>query len=156
MKRFDRWQACVAALAALAVATLAGWFGTRLAWGTVQTAVATLASCTFAAVLAWHGSRRTPVRLRWDGCRWHFGPAAAASDQDVAGCSRPMIDLGSWLLVVFESSTSAVERVWLPLQRRGLEGEWHALRCALYAIPAASDAAARGNPSDTGVARPIK
>jgi hypothetical protein len=67
-----------------------------------------------------------------------------------------MIDLGSWLLVVFESSTSAVERVWLPLQRRGLEGEWHALRCALYAIPAASDAAARGNPSDTGVARPIK
>jgi hypothetical protein len=67
-----------------------------------------------------------------------------------------MIDLGRWLLVVFEDSTSAVGRVWLPLQRRGLEGEWHALRCALYAIPAGGDAAAGDNPSDTGVARPIK
>ena len=67
-----------------------------------------------------------------------------------------MIDLGSWLMVAFEKSGSVTGHVWLPLQRRGLERDWHALRCALYAIPAAGDAAARGNPSDTGVARPIK
>jgi hypothetical protein len=156
VRRFDRWRAFVAALAALAAATLAAWFGTRLAWGTVATAVATLASCALAVAIAWHGSRRAPVRLRWDGFRWHLGPAAAASDQDVAGCSRPIIDLGSWLLVVFEGSTSAVGRVWLPLQRRGLEGEWHALRCALYAVPSGGAAAARGNPSDAGVGRPIE
>jgi hypothetical protein len=44
------------------------------------------------------------------------------------------VDLGAWMLLRFErDATPRLRRiVWLPLQRRGLETPWHALRCAVY------------------------
>ena len=153
IRRFDRWQGCVALLAALAAATLAGWIGSRLASSTASTSVAVLVSCALAAVLGWRGSRRAPLRLRWDGQQWHLGSAAGAIDHDVAGCPRPMIDLGSWLMVAFENSGSVTGHVWLPLQRRGLERDWHALRCALYAVPGGGIVAA-DQPRSAAAARP--
>ena len=56
-----------------------------------------------------------------------------------SGALRPgtlevAIDLGSFLLLRLRGGRGAV---WLPVQRRGLEREWHALRCAVYSPPAA-------------------
>jgi hypothetical protein len=105
-----------------------------------------------AAGLGWRASRRAPLRLRWDGQQWYLGPAAGAIDEDAVGHPRPMIDLGPWLMVAFESSRPPAGRSWLPLQRRGLEHDWHALRCALYAVQA-EGASGAGEPGRGGAAR---
>jgi hypothetical protein len=44
------------------------------------------------------------------------------------------IDLGAWMLLHFVPDVGhrACSVSWLPVQRRGLESQWHALRCAVY------------------------
>jgi hypothetical protein len=61
---------------------------------------------------------------------WSF-----ASDTGVcrSGTLEVAMDLGAFLLLrlVDQRRTSA----WLPVQRRGLEAQWHGLRCAVYSPP---------------------
>ena len=55
------------------------------------------------------------------------------------------IDLGSFLLLSLVGADAGACRSgrWLPVQRRGLELQWHALRCAVYSPPlVATDALA--------------
>jgi hypothetical protein len=42
-----------------------------------------------------------------------------------------VIDLGPWMLLRF-TADAPPRTTWLPVQRRGLEAQWHALRCAVY------------------------
>ena len=59
-------------------------------------------------------------------------PGVASADLAVA------IDLGSFLLLTLSTSDGGRRsRRWLPVQRRGLEQDWHALRCAVHAPPPA-------------------
>ena len=73
---------------------------------------------------------RVPVQsLRWDGKVWHLDTAA--------GELKVAVDLGPWMLLLFTPQAPG-RASWLPVQRRGLEAQWHALRCAIYS-PRAAD-----------------
>ena len=67
---------------------------------------------------------RVPAQsLRWDGQVWQLDAAP--------GKLRVAIDLGPWMLLRF-SPEGQRRSHWLPVQRLGLEAQWHALRCAVY------------------------
>ena len=131
LQRFGVWRGAVLVLAALDVATVAAWLITResaLPWpATIAAAVAALALAALGASLV----RAPRVDLRWDGGVWHLGPA---SGETLAGALNVAIDLGPWMLLRFSPAPPHGQNrpVWLPVQRRGLEGQWHALRCAVY------------------------
>jgi len=75
---------------------------------------------------------------------WSYAPDAGLRR---CGTLEVAMDLGAFLLLrlVDERRRSA----WLPVQRRGLEAQWHGLRCAVYAPPrlAAGGPTARALPS---------
>jgi len=49
------------------------------------------------------------------------------------------VDLGAFLLLRLVEQRRTI--VWLPVQRRGVESQWHALRCAAYSpLPLAARA----------------
>lgn len=79
-------------------------------------------------------ARVQPVSLRWDGQLWHLGPPASVGHEPRAGALRVLVDLGPWMLLRFEPaySTWRHRSIWLPVQRLGLESQWHALRCAVH------------------------
>jgi hypothetical protein len=56
------------------------------------------------------------------------------------------IDLGGWMLLRFVPGAGGGRARWIALQRHGLEPQWHALRCAVYAPrPAALALSETGN-----------
>jgi hypothetical protein len=61
--------------------------------------------------------------------------------------SAAALDLGSSLLLTLPRAAAPrrPSRRGLPVQRRGLEAGWHALRCAVYAPPLDGSAAAAAN-----------
>ena len=137
LESFGAWRTAVALLWAAAAASVAAWLGAG-PW----TAVAALT----AAAASVATTRRSARRLLWDGERWRVGPTDAPADELASGTPRVMIDLGMFMLLRFEPDDApAVE--WLPLQRRGLEASWHALRCAVYSPrPAAASVPADDPP----------
>lgn len=140
------WLAALLALAALALLSTAAW---ALQRGDATGVVAFLAVAAFASHCLWRALRRPTLRLGWDGERWWLAPEGEAEAQ--AGELAVALDLGAWILLRFRAAPNAAVRrrqVWLPLQRTGLEADWHALRCALYSprpqasAPAAPDTSA--------------
>jgi len=141
VNRFGVWRAGSLLLAACVCAAMLSWWYAQPTptplWASAVTGCAVLGSLACVATL-W---RTAPLTLRWDGQRWWLARDEAAEQ---AGELALAIDLGSWLLLRFvpasEAANSAWRRhpVWIALQRRGLEAQWHSLRCALYgARPAA-------------------
>ncbi len=136
LRRFEAWKAAVVLLGALGDIVLIAWASIRPEpiRGIEVAAVAALliASTGLLVALLRHAA---PTELRWDGRAWHLGPASGAT---TGGDIEVAIDLGAWLLLRFSAGEGPLGhrrgRVrWLPVQRRGLEPQWHALRCALYA-----------------------
>ncbi|HEY2560332.1 MAG TPA: hypothetical protein VGI48_11535 [Caldimonas sp.] len=134
LRRFWVWRSAVGAVAFAAVATVLAWgFATSAAHDddsiAVVLAVATV--LTLATVAVAVSLARVPAGVL--ACRdgeWTFASEAGPSR------SGPMvvaIDWGSFLLLRIDAGLHA--RVWLPVQRRGLERDWHALRCAVYSAP---------------------
>jgi hypothetical protein len=74
--------------------------------------------------------------LRWDRQQWWV---ASGAGPEQAGELSLAIDLGGWLLLRFQPEPSVRDRrarrrpEWIALQRRGLEADWHVLRCTIYA-----------------------
>jgi hypothetical protein len=133
--RFGTWRAGVVALTLAAGVALGAWMASRddlghlfWAWGVAAAALVLLASAIRLA-------RTAPVTLRWDSHERHLGPPGPAGESESAGHLAVAIDLGAWLLLRFRHATPAGRHcrfVWLPVQRRGLEAQWHGLRCAVY------------------------
>ena len=142
LNRFGVWRAAIAALASAGVAVLLVWLATRsepmpslglAAWVGAMLAVPALAASLM---------RIPAVTLRWDGQQWWLArlagssrAAAAAQIDAVGGEIDVALDFGGWMLLRFRPISAARrERFsrWLPVQRRGLEAHWHALRCAVY------------------------
>ena len=125
LQRFGVWRAAVLVLALAGAAAMAVWLLGReppVSIGLMMLAVAFMLTMLASAVSLW----RTPAQqsLRWDGQAWQLD--ATPGELSLA------IDLGPWMLLRF--TPEAGGRVcWLPAQRRGLEAQWHALRCAVYA-----------------------
>ena len=142
LHRFGIWRGAVYTLASIGMAALAAWL---IAHAPAIDAVLVLGLAVTVAVLAWlvlSLTRLPALGLRWDGRQWHLGAPEAPADAAVPGNLTVAIDLGTWMLLRFEPAASAgrVAQSWIPVQRRGIESQWHALRCAVHSPRAAADA----------------
>jgi len=133
VRRFGIWQAAIAALTTAAMANIAAWVASVAPYEPAVTwwlaGAASIASVAAAVTLL----RPSAFRLSFDAQGWKLGGVLASS------IARPgrifvRVDLGFWMLLSFQPEPAAGPglRRWLPLQRRGLEADWHALRCAVY------------------------
>jgi hypothetical protein len=134
LRRFSLWRGASAVLAGCAAAAMGLWWHAidhELAWFTKTLAAA--AAVGFIALAA-SLLRQRPLSLRWDGQQWHLGPASSIGNEPGSGRLGPAVDLGGWMLLRFDHEPASRRRlpVWIGVQRRGLEREWHALRCAVY------------------------
>jgi hypothetical protein len=129
------WRAAVMLLAASASAAMLAWWRLQPipapSWAGSATFVAAIVAFGCAATL-W---RAPTLALRWDGQCWWLARASAAEQ---AGMLAVTIDLGGWMLLRFDAESRPADPrwirrvVWVALQRRGLEGQWHAVRCTVY------------------------
>lgn len=149
LHRFELWRAAVAALAAAALAVLAGWGASEHgAAGSVVPWVAAAAAFALVAlaILLFRVDAGTLCRQagQWTFEPMRAGPGSTAESGELAVA----LDLGAFMLFVFDrhGAGPGPARRWLPAQRRGLEQQWQLLRCAVHAArplrPAAPDAAA--------------
>ena len=130
--RFGVWRGLLAALWALTAAVLAAWVVLRLELAAPWPASSLAA--VLAGGIALGLSKRPAVRLRWDGRVWIV--------DDEERSLEPAIDAGAWMLLRLRRPGARPRTLWLPVQRRGLEASWHALRAAVYSPRPMSDAAA--------------
>jgi hypothetical protein len=150
LRRFGVWQAAVALVAATAIAAMAAWGGLALATGSngsMLIATIALAMAGLSALLAVSLARVEPGTLACaDGC-WTFACRPRGVDRIESGTLAVAVDLGSFLLLTLTRSDASrwPSRRWLPVQRRGLEPAWHALRCAVYSPPPVAPQAAAAN-----------
>ena len=155
--RFGAWRAAVSVIGLFAAAAIVAWVTQHmraLPWPAAAGqfavgGVALVATLWLTAGLA----RVSAFQLRWDGLSWYFNRGGltftdgATADPQV-GELRIAIDLGAWVLLRFtpDAPSGGAHTRWLPLQRRGLERQWHGLRCALYSprpVPDSGAAAQR-------------
>ena len=143
LHRFGLWRGAVLALASIALAVLAAWLMTLEAPFGIVGWLATATSVALLAALAASVMRTPSVSLRWDGRAWSLGTSIGDPE---SGELSVAIDLGAWMLLRFTPAVPARARVvWLPVQRLGIESQWHALRCSAYSPhPAPGDDAAGG------------
>ena len=139
VQRFGVWNTVLCLISATALSVVAAWLVTRddelPGWsGMLLTASALVGVLGGVDLL-----RRRPIVLRWDAQRWHVtDPCLGAGPIEVSEL-RVVLDLGGWMLLRFrgDAPPTALRRGWIPVQRRGIEPHWHALRCAVYAHGAA-------------------
>ena len=145
LRRFDVWRVAVGVVAAVAVAAVAAWAVAMpdLPSSSPRAAVVALAVALGAATVA------VAVSLaRIEGgllvCRAGVWSFACDAGPIRTGALEVAIDLGAFLLLrLCERRRTSI---WLPVQRRGLESQWHALRCALYSPPPVAGAAPAASP----------
>jgi hypothetical protein len=136
LRRFGVWRVAVGLVAALAIAVDAAWsvamFDSQSASGrALVVGVAVLLGVATIAVALSLARVDAGVLACRDGV-WTF---AADGGAVRAGALAVAIDLGPFLLLRLGDHLRT--SVWLPVQRRGLDREWHALRCAAYSPPPA-------------------
>ena len=152
LTRFGIWRAAVSVLTLLGMLTVTGWLTGQEGLG----AAAKGAAMAVVAALLWGiglSLMRLPARrLAWDGQCWTLGEMGAGGTASVTGDISVAIDLGPWMLLRFRPGAAlawwqSMQSTWLPVQRRGIEPQWHALRCAVYSPRAADMAAAADGPA---------
>ena len=141
LNRFGWWRGAVIGLALATGAVLATWI---VSSRDLQPIAVILAAAVAGFALAAGGlsvARMRSTRLRWDGRFWQVSGADGVREP-LVGNLQVAVDLGAWMLLRFVAEAPREGRrvVWLPAQRRGLEAQWHALRCAVYAPPPAPEA----------------
>lgn len=133
------WRVAVALCIAASLAAVGAW------WWLLEErtpGAAALAASSLLAVAFGASALRLPARrLRWDSQRWWVGPADGAADERPLESLEVVLDLSSWMLLRLRPTGARrlAACLWLPVQRHGLEREWHALRCAVHASRAAAD-----------------
>lgn len=152
LRRFGLWRAAIAVVVLLAIAAMAAWAGLALAnpthdWALIVTvaAVMALASALLAGSLM---SVPAGTLAAADGV-WTFTFDRDGIERIESGSLVVALDFGAFLLLSLTRvhGSNRLARRWLPVQRRGLESEWHALRCAAYSpLPAVSDSGVAGGP----------
>ena len=143
ISRFDVWRLCVVVFTGSVVVSLSVWWLSRPDASLGWTAAAVLALMVAALVLGRSLLRTPAASLRWDGQDWHLESLGAAPRPTASGALSVALDFGGWMLLRFQAHEGSQRpRVeWLPVQRQGLEAQWHALRCAVYSARPAAFAA---------------
>jgi len=138
LRRFDLWRLGVGALLLFALVVGTVWLAAVRDEPWFLLAVAATAAALLAAASL---LRVRPARLRWDGQTWALG--------EHPGKIVVALDAGAWMLLRFRRTGpgSGLRTTWLPAQRRGLERDWHALRCAVYFPRPASGGPAAADPA---------
>jgi len=147
MGTIARWAGAlvtVAVVALAAIAAVSGWAWSTssardadgAAWASATAVALALATVALALSL---GRVAAGVLAFRDGC-WRF---VTDTGRTVTGPLTVALDWGAFVLLRIDGDARA--RFWLPVQRRGLDGDLHALRCALYAPP-------RGEPAPAPLA----
>lgn len=134
VSRFGAWRIAVGSVAGVAVLLLASWcVALRGLQGASIDLLAAL-GILIAVGLAMQLTRLQACSLRWDGRTYFLGLADQGGDESEHGSVTVVIDLGTWMLLRFAGDRGSPRRsaTWLPVQRRGMEAQWHALRCAVY------------------------
>lgn len=144
IQRFIAWRVAVVGLAVLALVALSAWAIAAKGNPFVLVLSAVLALGVAVATVTLMRSA-VPVRLLWDGRDWTLtrgGPPAVGSGH--TGRLAAMLDLGTWLLLRWVENSAGVHRrhAWIPVGRRGLEAQWHSLRCAVYCARPSHDGSA--------------
>ena len=136
VRRQGSWRAFVVALVILTSVSMGLWLASAEIGAAFKGVLAAVTLALGATAL----SMTAPfdLSLRWTGSSWALSPRGAPASEPVAGVLTVAIDLGSWMLLRFvdESPRTTwipVQRTWIPVQRAGIEGDWHALRCAVHA-----------------------
>ena len=134
LRRFGAWRLAITALAVGAALALACWFAAQPL--PMRGGITVVVGLVVAAVLGLGATqgRVAAVSLRWDGLDWHVGTVESVGHEAATGTLTVALDLGTWMLLRFQADTlrRRPQVTWLPAQRRGLESQWHALRCAVY------------------------
>jgi hypothetical protein len=134
IRRFGIWRTLVALLLGSSAAALTAWWLGRGASPWDPWRLAVLGSGTALIGLAARSLRCSAMSLRWDTQTWRLGPASAVGEEPWPGHLAVTMDFGAWMLLRFEHDVTHTPRrvTWLPVQRLGIEPQWHALRCAVY------------------------
>jgi len=127
--RFGAWRLALGTLAAASMATLAAW-GFSASDARPATPWIAVLACLGTALLSVSLARVEPGVLCRDGGQWTFAPAGGEPE---AGEIAVALDLGAFLLLSFTTANGRRAKRWLPVQRAGLETDWHGLRCAVHA-----------------------
>ena len=140
LRHFGVWRSAVLVVAALAIASMAAWGGLALANPTSDSALIAAIAAALAlasALLAASLVRVEPGTLALADGSWTFAVERRGVARVETGELVVALDLGSFLLLAWTAveGSRRTARRWLPVQRRGLEAEWHALRCAVYSPP---------------------
>jgi len=128
------WSVAVVLVAVAGIGAMAVWLASSPlgegAWARVGVAAGALAVIVLAESLL----RSVALVVRWDGTRCSLGSSVVSAIAPVSGDLLVALDLGSFLLLRFlpEGRSGARAVRWIPVERRGLEREWHAFRCAVY------------------------
>ena len=143
LNRFGMWRGALFVLASAMLSVTAAWIVLSRDQQVFMVLIgaAVLAVTGVAMVVA--AASIDPVALRWDGARWQLtGPGCGASES-AAGHLYVAIDLGFWMLLRFVADVPEGRAgvIWLPVQGRGLEAQWHGLRCAVFSARPAAGAA---------------
>jgi hypothetical protein len=135
----------VVALAALAAGVAAAWSCDGFDATRALCLVAALGAGCLAVLCALAMLARIPERtLDWDARQWRLVTAGSEEAGEIAVA----MDVGSGLLLRFRPLAAPRRARWIALSRRGLEAQWHGLRCALYSPrpgAAASDPSTAAN-----------
>jgi hypothetical protein len=128
VRRFGVWRLGSALIGAAATATACAW--AVLSLGAVGW-VAALFGCAGIVITAVLARPVPAFSLRWDTQAWHLEPGSSRGQAGRTGHIHVALDLGSWLLLRLSSGSSR-RVVWLPVQRRGHEADWPALRRTVH------------------------
>ena len=133
LSRFDVWHAAVGLVAGAAIAMWAS----RPQSGQAMVLLVAGGLCLVTIGVAVSLARVEGGVLTCAEGAWAFVSDVGGRR---TGTIEVAIDLGAFLLLrlVWQRRTTA----WLPVQRRGLEAQWHGLRCAMYSPPPVASLAA--------------
>jgi hypothetical protein len=133
LKADTPWRVGLCLLCAVAAAVPAAWAALWLHAPPLGALGAAAAAALPAAVLPWRRVVSDATVLAWDGAQWRLSLRSLA--QPVEGRAQLMIDLGPWLLLRFTPVDAGLHGRWLALSQSRYRPHWHALRCALHAVP---------------------
>jgi hypothetical protein len=144
LNRFGAWRAAMLVLTLFGALALGGWQAGRDGLSAAHRGIAIVVAAGAMLWLCMSLARLPAVQLAWDGQRWTLEPMAPARAEPIPGEITVSVDLVPRMLLRFRPAMSSrwVCPSWLPVQRRGPEPHWHALRCAVYS-PRPLDSAGR-------------